>query len=149
MNDHPIIHSIIHSISSCDKAFLMACIIRQLYHHAHTLTLDTHCMLEILIPKATAEGRCQPSTSAPPQDPCLCIFWRLRRQKKPKEKIDAWFVSVGACMTAWGRRQWSSLKNAFNVSCFMGGGGSGRTRLYRNWKASTRQTLSTAKHQRN
>lgn len=32
------------------------------------------------------------------------------KKKKPKEKIDAWFVSVGACMTAWGRRQWSSLK---------------------------------------
>lgn len=28
-----------------------------------------------------------------------------KTKKKPKEKIDAWFVSVGACMTAWGRRQ--------------------------------------------
>lgn len=60
-------------------------------------TLARQKVLEVSLPRSPTEGRCQPSALAPLGEPCLYIFWR---SQKTKEKIDAWFVSVGACVTA-------------------------------------------------
>lgn len=68
---------------------------------AETIASSRTPSIAVVIPQTTTERRCQPA-AAPLYAPLAYTytFGGKKKKKRVREKIDAWFVNVGACVTA-------------------------------------------------
>lgn len=67
---------------------------------AETIASSHTLSIAVVIPKTTTERRCQPA-AAPLYAPLAYTYtFGGKEKKRVREKIDAWFVNVGACVTA-------------------------------------------------